>query len=112
MEKTRINQYRNLWLLVFFDLPTQTKAERKAYATFRKGLLEDGFTMFQYSVYLRHSPSRENLQVHMRRVKRILPPEGHVCMLSITDKQFGNIELFYGLLPKDRPNTPQQLELF
>jgi CRISPR-associated protein Cas2 len=112
MDFRRINQYRNVWLLVFFDLPTETKAQRKAYTQFRKGLLEDGFTMFQFSLYIRHSSSRENLEVHSRRVKRILPAEGHVGMLSITDKQFGSIDLFYGVQIKDRPETPKQLELF
>ena len=39
----RINEYRIMWLLVFFDLPTDTKKDRKAYATFRKQLINDGF---------------------------------------------------------------------
>jgi CRISPR-associated protein Cas2 len=101
-----------MWLLVFFDLPTETKVQRRAYAQFRKGLLEDGFSMFQFSLYIRHSPSRENLDVHARRVQRMLPPEGHVAMLRITDKQFGSMDLFYGLFPKDKPDSPKQLELF
>jgi len=32
--------------------------------------------------------------------------------MTITDKQFGMMELFYGRKEKDRPDTPQQLELF
>ena len=112
MDYHRINQYRNLWLLVFFDLPTETKAERKAYADFRKGLLQDGFAMFQFSIYLRHCPSRENLEVHKKRVQRLLPKHGHIGLLAITDKQFGMMELFYGAKPKEKPGTPQQLQLF
>ena len=54
----RINEYRIMWLLVFFDLPTDTKKDRKAYATFRKQLISDGFTMFQFSIYVRHCPSK------------------------------------------------------
>ena len=101
-----------MWVLVFFDLPTETKKERKAAAKFRKDLLCDGFTMFQFSIYLRHCPSMENAEVHIKRVKKCLPEYGEVGILCITDKQFGNIELFYGKKVVD-VNTPgQQLELF
>jgi CRISPR-associated protein Cas2 len=108
----RLNEYRVLWILVFFDLPTETKKERKAAARFRKDLMEDGFTMFQFSIYVRHSASRENAEVHIRRTKAFLPEKGHVGILSVTDKQFGMIELFYGQKEGKKPDTPQQLELF
>ena len=101
-----------MWVLVFFDLPTDTKKERKQASLFRKRLMKDGFTMFQFSIYLRHCASRENAQVHIKRVKSFLPPLGHVAILNITDKQFGMIELFYGRKETERPDTPQQLELF
>ena len=48
----RFSEYRIMWVLVLFDLPTDTKKERKAYATFRKRIMADGFTMFQFSIYL------------------------------------------------------------
>ena len=110
--QTRYNAYRIMWVLVFFDLPTDTKKERKQASLFRKRLLKDGFTMFQFSIYLRHCASRENAQVHIKRVKSILTPLGHVAILNITDKQFGMIELFYGRKESEKPDTPQQLELF
>ena len=69
----RFSEYRIMWVLVFFDLPTESKRERKLYADFRKKLLQDGFTMFQFSIYVRHCPSRENADVHIRRVKLSLP---------------------------------------
>ena len=108
----RLNEYRILWILVLFDLPTETKKERKIYARFRKEIMRDGFTMFQFSIYLRHCSSRENADVHIKRVKKMLPEKGHVGIMTITDKQFGMIELFYGKKEKDLPATPQQLELF
>jgi len=108
----RLNEYRILWVLVLFDLPTQTKKERKQYGLFRKKLLKDGFTMFQFSIYLRHCPSRENADVHIRRVRLSLPPTGKVGILTITDKQFGLMEIFYGKKPTEVPEGYQQLELF
>ncbi|MEN5196704.1 CRISPR-associated endonuclease Cas2 [Sphingobacterium faecium] len=108
----RLNQYRILWILVFFDLPTDTKKDRKEHARFRKEIMQNGFTMFQFSIYIRHCNSRENAEVHLKRVKRLLPEKGKVGILTITDKQFGEIELFSGMEITKHPNTPQQLELF
>ncbi|NMA82388.1 MAG: CRISPR-associated endonuclease Cas2 [Epulopiscium sp.] len=101
-----------MWVLVLFDLPTETKKDRKVYADFRKNLQRDGFTMFQFSIYIRHCMSIENANVHIMRVKRFLPEKGHVGILCITDKQFGMMELFYGKNPEKKKTEPQQLELF
>lgn len=110
--KERINAYRVMWVMILFDLPTETKKDRKIYTDFRKKLLSDGFTMFQFSIYLRHCPSKENAQVHINRVKRMLPPSGHIGILSITDKQFGSMELFFGKKEEELPGIAGQLELF
>lgn len=108
----RISEYRVMWILVFFDLPTETKKDRKNYAAFRKKLLQDGFNMFQFSIYTRHCPSAENADVHIQRVKKSLPEYGEVGILCITDKQFAGIELFYGKKEKTLSPPSQQLELF
>lgn len=81
-------------------------------ALFRKRLLQDGFTMFQFSSYIRHCASAENAEVHKKRVHSILPPEGKVGMICLTDKQFGEMELFFGRKPKPPSAPGQQLELF
>lgn len=112
MNQQRLNAYRIMWVIVMFDLPTETKAERKAAAKFRKDMLADGFQMFQFSMYLRHCPSRENAEVHVSRVKKLLPSQGHVGVLTITDKQFGMMEIFRGRQPKKSPTGAQQLEMF
>lgn len=108
----RFSEYRIMWVLVFFDLPTETKKEKKAYADFRKNLQKDGFTMFQFSIYVRHCASSENAEVHVKRVKSILPEYGQIGILCITDKQFGSIELYYGKKVQDVSAPGQQLELF
>ena len=107
-----------MWLFVFFDLPVSTKDERKAAAIFRNSLENDGFVMKQYSVYVRVCSSKENKDVHVRRVKSLLPASGKVSILSVTDKQYGEIYNFLGAprtMEKKRkkgPNGPIQLELF
>ena len=96
----RYSEYRVMWILVFFDLPTETQKDKKAYALFRKNLQKDGFTMFQFSIYIRHCASYENAEVHIKRVKSFLPEFGQVGIMCITDKQFEQIELFYGKKPQ------------
>jgi CRISPR-associated protein Cas2 len=107
-----INGYRCMWVLAMFDLPTDTKKARKAYARFRKSLLEDGFTMMQFSVYARHCPSKENADVHTQRIRGNLPSDGEVRILTITDKQFERMQIFWGKKRKQPEPAPSQLQLF
>ena len=109
---SRLTEYRVMWILVFFDLPTETKKDKKRYTDFRKKLQSDGFTMFQFSIYIRHCASSENADVHLKRVKSFLPEFGKVGLLTITDKQFGNMQLFYGQKPTAPKASGVQLELF
>lgn len=101
-----------MWLFVFFDLPTETKKDRGNATRFRTNLLKDGFTMMQYSVYVRHCASSESADVHEKRIHRLLPPLGKVSVLRITDKQYGNIMNFWGRAEVPKAPTPTQLELF
>lgn len=112
MSQVRLNAYRIMWLFVFFDLPTNTKTERRHAARFRQALEKDGFTMMQFSVYVRHCASKENMQVHERRVRKSMPPAGYTSILCVTDKQYGEIRNYWGKVERARPETPQQLEFF
>jgi CRISPR-associated protein Cas2 len=112
MDFSRLNAYRIMWILVMFDLPTETKNDRKNASDFRKKILADGFAMFQFSMYIRHCSSKENTEVHIKRVKKMLPAKGHVGILFITDKQFGMMEIFKGYETVTTPQPAQQLELF
>lgn len=108
----KLDEYRIMWVLVLFDLPTETKKDIRNYTQFRKAIMKDGFNMFQFSIYLRHCPSKENSDVHVKLVKSVLPPKGHIGILRITDKQFGEIEIYYGKKKEEVKAPPQQLEMF
>ena len=110
--QTVAQAYRIMWLYVLFDLPTNTKRERGHAARFRKMLLKDGFSMLQYSVYIRHCPSKENALVHIRRVETGVPKKGYVSILTVTDKQFSQMMNFSGKESKPPPKKPLQMELF
>ena len=89
----RLNAYRIMWVMVLYDLPTDGRECLKDANTFRKRLIDDGFTLFQFSMYIRHCPSKENAEVHINRVKNWLPKYGKVAIMCITDKQFEKMEI-------------------
>jgi CRISPR-associated protein Cas2 len=101
-----------MWIIVFFDLPTDTQKARKQYALFRKELLEDGFAMMQFSVYYRHCASKENSEVHLIRVRQCVPPDGEVRIIQFTDKQFERMEVYFGKRRTHTEIAPAQLEMF
>jgi len=100
-------------MLVFFDLPVVTRAERRAYVQFRRFLLNDGFDMIQFSVYGRILNGRDAEEKHMQRVIANLPPEGSVRVLSVTEKQFASMKLLVGLpLFQEKQVGANQMVLF
>ena len=101
-----------MWVMVFFDLPTETKTQRKQYSDFRKALIADGFTMFQYSIYVRPCASRENAEVHVKRTACCIPQDGKICIMTITDRQFKDIKIFEGVKKVSPIPDAIQLELF
>ena len=107
-----LNGYSIMWLYVMFDLPVEKKSQRRIAARFRKDLLKDGFIMHQFSVYVRHCASNESAAVHISRIKNMVPDEGLISILKVTDKQFGDIVRFVGKKREPPPVMPQQLEFF
>ncbi len=104
-----LNHYRIMWLFALFDLPVTTKKQRDMATRFRKHLLDLGFNMVQFSVYSRVCPGKEKVHTLINQVSRKLPQNGKVDLLTITDKQFGNIVSFRG---KNDENLPKKLPQF
>jgi len=104
--------YSSVWMFALFDLPVVTKQERKAYANFRKLLLDEGFGMLQYSVYARWYRSEESAEAERNLIRSRLPKDGQVRLLVVTDRQFGKMEVFYGKKRKKHEEPPHQLLLF
>lgn len=105
-----LSGYRLLWIMTLFDLPVVTKAERKRASIFRNKLLDLGFEMVQYSVYMKHVAGKEQAEAIQTKIKDAVPEYGNVKLLLITDRQFGNI-LHLGRHSK-RPINADQLALF
>lgn len=83
-------------VIVFFDLPVQTAAQRQNYARFRKHLTRSGFLMMQESVYCKLALNMSAAGAVMESVRQNKPPEGLVQMLVITEKQYARMEFVVG----------------
>ena len=105
--------YKFMRVVVLFDLPTGTKAERRAATQFRKFLLDDGFNMLQFSVYSRLCPNRDNAEKHIARIRRNSPECGSVRALYLTEQQFANMYILVGEKSVQETSLPtQQLAFF
>lgn len=93
-------------ILVFFDLPVKTRAQRRAATRFRNFLLGDSYHMVQYSVYARVCNGMDSVEVHKNRLYQALPARGSVRMLVITEKQYTGLEILLG--PSTVYDSPQQ----
>jgi CRISPR-associated protein Cas2 len=101
-----------MWLVVLFDLPVGTKKERAAATKFRLKLLDLGFEMTQYSVYLRFCAGKEQAEAYERKIELAMPASGKVHIIAITDKQYENIRTFRGRKREQSPKNPDQFVLF
>jgi len=107
-----LSGYRIMWLVVLFDLPVGTKKERKAATSFRLKLLDLGFEMTQFSVYLRSCAGKEQAESYQRRIEQAMPSAGKVHILAITDKQYENIRTYRGRKREQAQKNPEQFALF
>ena len=108
------SSYKMGWILTMFDLPVMTKAERKNATKFRKFLLDDGYSMINYSVYARPCVSWEQMRKHANRLEHATPCAGNVRVLFITDKQWIDAMVVIGKDYKfthtqQTPDMPEQL---
>lgn len=96
-------------VVVFFDLPVLTSANRRDYTRFRKKLISEGFIMMQKSVYSKialNGPAAGAITDNVRKHK---PPEGVIQILTITEKQYQNIEYVLGETQTEIVDNQQRL---
>jgi CRISPR-associated protein Cas2 len=101
-----------MWMIVMFDLPVVSKAERKAATAFRNALLDMGFDMSQFSVYMRFCTSSKQLETYCKRVEDALPRGGKVNIVPLTDKQYERIVAYHGKNKQPENKPPDQFALF
>jgi len=109
-----VGKFKMGWLVVAFDLPVLTKAQRKAATGFRGFLLDDGFQMIQFSVYVRPCVSFARQETHLDRIKKGIPPEGKVRAFFVTRAQWERSYVLYGSPAKEASaeKLPEQIQLW
>lgn len=96
-------------LMVMFDLPVETSEQRRAYRKFRKKLIEEGFLMIQYSIYVRICVSRQSAKYMEERIKNFLPTDGLVQTMMVTEKQYNDIHFLLGKSSDDVRNSSKRV---
>jgi len=94
-----MSAFRIMWLLVMFDLPTETKKDRRAYRWFADFLEKEGYVRFQYSVYAKVFNSVGSANFGKKRLKEFVKynvKKGNIRIMMFTDAQFGKMELIVG----------------
>ena len=113
MGQEGVMDYRYMRIIVMFDLPTGTKEERRKATQFRKFLLDDGYSMLQYSVYARLCPNRDNANKHLARLEYKKPVTGSVRAIMVTENQFASMQVIVGTKTlQERKVRVEQLSFF
>lgn len=107
-----LSAYRLMWMMVMFDLPTVTKSDRKAAAKFRNFLLDEGFEMSQFSVYLRFCAGTPQVEARIGRIRVQVPKKGKVQILTFTDRQYQTMVCLEGRTKKESGARYEQFKLF
>ncbi|MGI5173133.1 CRISPR-associated endonuclease Cas2 [Treponema sp. OMZ 840] len=101
-----------MWMMVLFDLPVVEKKERKDATDFRNFLLDCGFSMVQYSIYVKVLSGIDACDKYYRLIEKSLPSKGKVDILTVTDRQYENIKSYVGNAKKSKKNPSKQLLMF
>ena len=114
LKRLKPGPFKMGWILVMFDLPVGTKREMKAASQFRKSLLQDGYSMIQFSIYMRACVDHERMKKHADRLKHFAPAGGNIQALFITDKQWEKAITIIGeeYGRRRRINRPEMPSLF
>jgi len=83
-------------IIVMFDLPTETDAQRKGYRMFRKYLIKSGFHMMQESIYTKLAQNQTAADAIAANVRKNKPNDGLIQLLKVTEKQFSKMEYILG----------------
>ena len=110
MKNNAISEYRKMVLFVMFDMPTETKSDLKKYRDFRSKLLDFGFIMFQYSVYIRFCRSLVIAEKYERKVENFAPIIGSIRVLRITQEQYKQMKIIENYREKPEKKLSEQTQ--
>lgn len=95
-------------LMVMFDLPVETAKQKKNYRLFRKALINEGFLMMQYSIYVRICINRQSINALETKIKSFIPKDGTVQTLVLTENQYNSMHFLSGNRTDDVKNNSKR----
>ena len=110
-----MSAYSFMWLMIMFDMPTDTKTDRKKYRWLREKLIKEGYIMMQYSIYIKTFHSVEAARHGREKIKNFISNnilKGSIRLMTFTDKQFSNMDVIVGTKKESEKRAPRQLTLF
>lgn len=96
---------RAMRLIVYFDLPVITSEDRRRYSRFHRFLISNGFVMMQKSVYSKIALNATAAQMIRDTLQKNCPECGSVMVLSVSERQYQNIEVMVGERQKETIDT-------
>lgn len=96
-------------LVVMFDLPVTTTADKRNYRKFRKFLIKSGYMMLQESIYCKIAQNSQAADWMVENIKKNRPPEGSVQVLRVTEKQFSKMDFIVGERRTDVIDSDERL---
>jgi len=105
-----------MWVFCMFDLPVKTDIQIRRATAFRNLLLDEGFVMKQFSIYIKPTGSFSTARILVKKLSTFVPDGGLVSFMYVTDRQFALVENFIGNLPATNEEIirrqQEQLTLF
>ena len=95
--------------IVFFDLPNVYAKDKRNYLQFRKFLINEGFIMLQESVYSKLILNTIQSKLLLERIKKNSPKKGIIQVLTVTEKQYAQIEYVIGEYPSKILDSEERL---
>lgn len=96
-------------IILMFDMPVDSLAEKRTYRKFRKFLINEGFIMHQYSVYSKILLNNTAKNAMIARLEANNPCNGNITILTVTEKQFAKMIYLHGEKNNTIANTDQRI---
>lgn len=91
-----MNEIKYMRLILFFDLPSKEDYEKRNYCLFHNALIKNGYIMMQFSVYIKATNSNSKIKREIEKIRKHIPKAGNIRIISITEKQYMNMEIILG----------------
>lgn len=83
-------------ILLLFDLPSVESYEKKEYRVFKQALAKNGYTMIQFSVYMKPMNGQIKIDNEIKKLSKYIPDSGNIRLLQMTEKQYQEMHIILG----------------